>query len=57
MPITECQVCRLPLNGDPGSKFSFGADTRVICRDCARSLRDWMHSRMEVGLELKEKSR
>ena len=57
MPITECQVCRLPLKDDPGTKFSFGADTRVICRDCARSLRHWMSTRLEAGLEWKEKSR
>lgn len=55
-----CQVCRLPFGRaalSSAAKLEINGESYRICWDCLRSLRKWLRTREEVGLEEREKRR
>lgn len=55
----KCQVCRQPFfcaaDFPAHPNFKFNNAERVICPDCCTSLKQWLRTREEVGLENLEK--
>lgn len=62
MPIPKdtCDICHLPFSQARRNTVSqLGIDDRwyMMCSDCHNSLKHWLRTREEVGLEEREKRR